>query len=105
MTRGPQPMKPCGTFAAYTRHLRRHEKPCTDCRKANARRTADRARNRVESPPRGDYHAHFFDFREMRNDLPDTPGYRWRARRYPWAVAVLERSEATYGRPDEEEAA
>ena len=27
-------LKPCGTHAAYHRHLRNSEKPCTPCRKA-----------------------------------------------------------------------
>lgn len=37
--RGPQPrpdeeLTPCGTLAAYTRHLRRGEEPCERCREA-----------------------------------------------------------------------
>lgn len=27
--------KPCGTLAAYARHLRHHEVPCDDCTRAN----------------------------------------------------------------------
>jgi hypothetical protein len=28
-------VKPCGTIAAYQRHLKRGEKPCDECKKAN----------------------------------------------------------------------
>lgn len=28
-------LRPCGTVAAYVRHLRHGEEPCDDCRKAN----------------------------------------------------------------------
>lgn len=28
-------LKPCGTTAAYQRHLRRKEVPCAECRRAN----------------------------------------------------------------------
>lgn len=31
----PKTLKPCGTLAAYQRHLRRGEAPCADCRRAN----------------------------------------------------------------------
>ncbi|MDX2709988.1 hypothetical protein PV350_45460 [Streptomyces sp. PA03-6a] len=34
-TRGPNATKPCGTAAAYARHLRHGETPCEDCRRAN----------------------------------------------------------------------
>lgn len=33
--------KPCGTNAAYRRHLRHGEPACESCRQANARRTTD----------------------------------------------------------------
>jgi hypothetical protein len=32
----PRKLRPCGTPAAYARHLNRGEKPCADCRAANA---------------------------------------------------------------------
>lgn len=33
-------LKPCGTPAAYTRHLRKGEEPCEPCRTANSNRIA-----------------------------------------------------------------
>jgi len=35
-----QPLKPCGTDAAYKRHLKRRERACTPCRRAHALATA-----------------------------------------------------------------
>ena len=32
---GPKPWRPCGTTAAYQRHLRHGEEPCQPCRDAN----------------------------------------------------------------------
>lgn len=32
-------LKPCGTYAAYARHLRNGEKPCTPCTEANRERS------------------------------------------------------------------
>lgn len=32
--RGPKPTMPCGTPAAYARHLRKGEQPCDPCRLA-----------------------------------------------------------------------
>ena len=43
-------LQPCGTRAAYKRHLRRGEEPCRECREA-ARR-ADRGRKRNRAQPR-----------------------------------------------------
>lgn len=43
----PRPPSPCGTPAAYRRHLRRDEDPCTACKKAKrdeARTQRDEAR-------------------------------------------------------------
>ena len=34
----PRQPQPCGTAAAYARHLRHGEPPCDACRKANAER-------------------------------------------------------------------
>lgn len=33
---GRPPVQPCGTVAAYKRHLRNGEQPCADCRAANS---------------------------------------------------------------------
>lgn len=53
-------LKPCGTFAAYRRHLRAQEDPCDPCRQAardqkNQRKDARRAEAaevaRVAAPP------------------------------------------------------
>jgi hypothetical protein len=44
-------LRPCGTLAAYRRHLRHSEKPCEPCAQANRRDWADRrARNRRRLP-------------------------------------------------------
>lgn len=32
----PKPLQPCGTNAAYARHLRRGERPCPECCAAHA---------------------------------------------------------------------
>jgi hypothetical protein len=37
-------LMPCGTVAAYKRHLRYHQVPCQPCADANARREAARRR-------------------------------------------------------------
>jgi hypothetical protein len=37
-------VKPCGTPAAYRRHLRHGERPCESCRQAERRRQQDRYR-------------------------------------------------------------
>ena len=34
-------LRPCGTESAYSRHLRRNEKPCEACRKEHARLAAE----------------------------------------------------------------
>jgi hypothetical protein len=39
---GPTPTAPCGTRAAYKRHLRHGEPPCEACRTAEARDRAER---------------------------------------------------------------
>ena len=39
-------MKPCGTYAAYMRHIRNDGKPCDDCRAANAAKSADDRRKK-----------------------------------------------------------
>jgi hypothetical protein len=41
----PRQLKPCGTPAAYRRHLRHGQEPCDDCREA------EYARNRVGPRP------------------------------------------------------
>ena len=45
------PPKPCGTTAAYRRHLRHRQQPCRACTQANrAAVTASRARKKTEAP-------------------------------------------------------
>jgi hypothetical protein len=39
-------LKPCGTYAAYARHLNNNEKPCDACREANT----ELRRGRREDP-------------------------------------------------------
>jgi hypothetical protein len=39
---GPPATQPCGTVAAYKRHLRHREPPCDPCREANAAYQHDR---------------------------------------------------------------
>ena len=48
----PRVLKPCGTHAAYQRHLRLGEKPCAECTRAkrNYQRDWNKA-NRKELPP------------------------------------------------------
>jgi hypothetical protein len=87
-------LQPCGTLAAYTRHRYNGEEPCDDCKAAETRRTRQRRGCRTPVMPPKEH--------EIRD--PVVP-YRYRARRYPWAVRVLDRAEAVWGRPDDEEAA
>lgn len=47
MARG---LKPCGTMAAYRRHLRRGEDPCDECREANTAASAASREKRAGSP-------------------------------------------------------
>ena len=85
---------PCGTPAAARRHQRRGEPVCFACLEAarldKALRTG--VTRTIQRP----------DPRPVRNNLPDTPGYQWRARRYPWAEQILARAEAEHGRPANE---
>lgn len=37
-------LQPCGTPAAYQRHLRRREDPCDACKAANRKRSSEAAR-------------------------------------------------------------
>ena len=39
-------MKPCGTYAAYMRHIRYDGKPCDECRAANTAKSAANRRER-----------------------------------------------------------
>lgn len=41
-TEGPRRLAPCGTRAAYARHLYNREKPCFDCRVASSQYHAER---------------------------------------------------------------
>ena len=45
-------LEPCGTLAAYRRHLRRGERIDESCRKASARSWQDRLAAGYERPPR-----------------------------------------------------
>ena len=85
-------LRPCGTRAAYKRHHRNGEPPCAECREAEAaaRRPGREPRFRLPVKP------------PVVRD-PVVP-YRYRARTYPWAVRVLERSEAVHGSPEEDAA-
>lgn len=44
----PRSVQPCGTPAAYRRHLRNGEKPCLDCHRAHAKRKTELADARRE---------------------------------------------------------
>lgn len=59
--------QPCGTAAAYRRHLRRGEKPCEACKAADRLRTSTGERRPLA-----------IDTRERRNGLPDFRPYVWR---------------------------
>ena len=56
------PQQPCGTPAAYRRHLRHGEKPCFECS------TAERRRCHTSAVP-----GRTTDTREVRNGLPWKP--------------------------------
>ncbi|MFJ2218274.1 WhiB family transcriptional regulator [Streptomyces sp. NPDC101062] len=45
-------LKPCGTPAAYRRHLRKGQKPCPPCKAAEHLRYAERAERRRRRPSR-----------------------------------------------------
>ena len=90
---GPGPWPDCGSQTAEQRHARYREPLCTSCRQNRARRRADRHGGTGTA-------AQVQDLRAVRNDLPETPGYRWRARTYPWAQRVIAASEAVHGVPD-----
>lgn len=51
-------LRPCGTEAAYVRHLRYGEKPCEACRKVHARKHALRQNVRVADPAAADRAGH-----------------------------------------------
>ena len=65
----PSLLRPCGTLAAYRRHLRRGERPCEACSQASrrAQRTSDRM-------------AIAIDRREVRNGLPEFRAYVYQGR-------------------------
>lgn len=48
---GRPPSAPCGTLAAYRRHLRRDETPCQACRDANAAAQRQRGGSLFERHP------------------------------------------------------
>ena len=66
----PDRLKPCGTPAAYRRHLRRHEQPCFACRQANAIEHAGRQGSEPSALTE--------DRREIRNGLPEFRPYVYR---------------------------
>jgi len=41
-------LQPCGTYAAYRRHLARDQEPCAECRAARARLQQDRRPSRAK---------------------------------------------------------
>jgi len=59
--RGPAPTAPCGTAAAYRRHLRHGEPPCDACIWAERERTTDDTGTRTA------------DHRPVLNGLPFKP--------------------------------
>jgi hypothetical protein len=79
---------PCGTAAAARRHHRRGEKPCIACALAASQYKAQRA---------GASGRLLIDPRPLRNGLPATPGYQYRARAYPWAERILAAAETRHG--------
>ena len=93
---GPRVLQPCGTRAAYQRHVRHGEPACAPCRAAESRGSRQRRAPTLLDP--------FTEVRAREIRDPVVP-YQWRARRYTWAVEVLARAEAAWGRPEDEEAA
>lgn len=83
-------LAPHGTPAAARRHWRKKEPLCAECLAAARRARSVNAGEQSE------------DLREKRNNLPDTPRYRYRARRYPLAERALALAEAVHGRPPNE---
>lgn len=53
-----QKTAPCGTEAAYKRHLRWNEQPCSPCREANAARQRKEARQPIQCGTRSGYRRH-----------------------------------------------
>jgi hypothetical protein len=82
-------LKPCGTDAAYKRHLRRGEQPCRECKAAAARRRRGGGAALARTP----------DYRAPRNGLPVRP-YVYGAPRQAWARRALVMAEAEHGTPD-----
>ena len=50
-------LKPCGTAAAYRRHLRRGERPCEPCRQAEALRHAEHREREHDNAARRERYA------------------------------------------------
>lgn len=77
MKTGPPVTRPCGTPAAYRRHLRHREPPCDACIMAARRAAADR--------DGGEANTLSLDRRPVRNGVPEFipyiyPGSRFMAR-------------------------
>lgn len=93
------PLQPCGTPAAYQRHLRSGEQACDACRTAyTAHRKQVKAARAKPAPAFPDA-----DPRAVRNGAPVARPYEYRARVYPWAVRRLAQAEALYGRPEDDQ--
>ncbi|MCP2339216.1 hypothetical protein [Actinomadura rupiterrae] len=78
------PLQPCGTRAAYARHLYYGEEPCAECRRANAdysmahpgnRVVAARARNVVRDRHRAEFDALLSAERRRSPSQPPTATY------------------------------
>lgn len=59
----PRKLRPCGTYAAYARHLRNNEKPCEPCLAAN--------RERSNAAPSGFNHYEWEMTRALEAEPPD----------------------------------
>lgn len=96
-------LAPCGTAAAAKRRQRHGEPVDYACKvAASYYYAANKARQRGEpAPDFTEVATRIPDTRAPRNGLPFTPGYVWRARRYPWAERAIARAEAIHGQPEE----
>jgi hypothetical protein len=64
-------LKPCGTIAAYRRHLRHGEPPCESCLEAQRRANADERSHHAGTQAAAERRA-------SRNGLPGFRPYQWR---------------------------
>ena len=101
----PRPLAPCGTEAAYRRHLRRGEKPCYECRVASSEaRSRRRAKHKPEvealppapAPAVTESLSRADELELLRQTIWD--GLRWAKENDPKAIASLARElRATVG--------